>query len=90
MPYAITIFVINVSRHVLNLAPSSSGSVDILIGITKYIKMISYTLFAKLRIATTSAIASAMPAISDGKYKKLSGLTIPLYFQLSGKTNPVV
>ena len=40
-PYASTIFVINVSRHILNFAPSSSGRVDIDAGIIMYIKIIS-------------------------------------------------
>ena len=68
----------NVSLQTLNLAPSSSESVDIESGITKYIKIISYTRFARFSIATIREIASAIPAISDGRYKNASGFTIPL------------
>src|SRR5699024_8270113 len=73
------------SRQFLNRAPSSSGSVDIATGIVKYVKTISYTRFARLSTAMMSAIASATPAMSAGRYRKVFGLTMPLHFHDVGQ-----
>ena len=69
----------------MNLAPSSKGSVDIEIGIVKYVKTISYTRFARLSTAIIKAIVNAIPAISAGKYINVFGFTMSLHFHEVGQ-----
>ena len=80
----------NVSRQILNLAPSSSDNVDTDTGMTKYKITISYIRFARLTIAINNATPKPTDAIIAGRNKNVFGLTIPLHFHEVGKTLKVV
>ena len=79
-----TIFVMKVSRHTLNRAPSSIDIVAIDTGIVIYSKIISYTRFARLIAATSIAITTPIDAIRLGIYIKVFGFTMPSISQLIG------